>query len=207
MRSASLIAIARADVVPCGDSDLALGIAKERVISRCTNIPRLSSRFPARGFLADVREFQRDFSRSARLLSGSVVPCNLSTDVEYARYHGETAGTSRESPSNERVAILSSLVLRSLRARRVPPHEGERPGAARCSRDSRLEACSSFPRLARACASISFSLFLCLPLSLRLPLSSSVATRLQHPSPFRSRVPASRPTTNPCARITIRESV
>jgi len=125
-------------------------------------------------------------------------------DVKYARYHGETAGTLANrhgnSPSNERVPILSSLVLRSLRARRVPPHEGE----ARCSAVQPRLATRSVQQLptlgSRVCE------YLLLPLS-RPSLFSSVATRLQHPSPFHSRVPASRPTTNPCARIMIRDCV
>jgi hypothetical protein len=107
---------------------------------------------------------------------------------------------SRIATSNERVPILSSLVLRSLRARRVPPHEGE----ARCSAVQPRLATRSVQQLptlgSRVCE------YLLLPLS-RLSLFSSVATRLQHPSPFHSRVPASRPTTNPCARIMIRDCV
>lgn len=64
------------------------------------------------------------------------------------------------------------------------------------------ETCSSFPRLTRVCARD-----ICFSLSFSRALALSSPRRLQHPSPFRSRVPASRPRTNPCARVTIQDCV
>ena len=79
-------------------------------------------------------------------------------------------------------------------------------GAARCSRD--FEACSSFPRLARACASISSLSSTPFPsFESSLSLFFSVDSILRHLYLFHSLVPASRPRPNPCARVMIRDCV
>lgn len=112
----------------------------------------------------------------------AALPSTIPIDVEYARYLGKRR-YSRESPSNVSSSLLAVLprahLLRSSgRARRLVG-EGEAcccsaRGAARCSRD--FEACSSFPRLVRACARVSpsFSRRLSLSLSLSLRPNCSI---------------------------------
>jgi len=156
--------------------------------------------------------------RGTRLLTGNVAASAIPTDVEYARYLGKRR-YSRESAGAARLAepFLSSCSL-SLRVlskpgislrRRGPVQSGGgalQRGAARCSRD--FEACSSFPRLARACASISSLSSTPFPSSeSSLSLCFSVDSILRHLSLFHSLVPASRPRPNPCARVMIRDCV
>lgn len=124
----------------------------------------------------------------SRLLTGSGRPRCLPRFLSTSNMHATSvnddtpANRRRTSPLLSSPSCRAHLLRSSGRARRLVG-EGE---ACCCSavqpRD--FEACSSFPRLVRACARVSPS-FSRRRLSLFL-----LKTQLQHPSPFHSRVPA-----------------
>lgn len=156
----------------------------------------------------------KDFANRTWLLRGTTLPSAIPIPMSnmhaiplklragtLANRHGSSPNERSTYPILARSPLFESPASTSARM--------ERPGAARCSRDS-SRSVQQLPTLgSRVCEYLllSFSASYSLPRRSRLSLFSSAGTRLQHPSPFHSRVPASRPRTNPCARIMIRDCV